>query len=193
MLPLLLTWLCLLLDLFLSVCTSVSGRVSLVCRLSLSNTRRRGEGSLHGTSFPSDWNQIDQPYQFTLQEQVPGLRGDHTRSLVSVNLQKQPTEGSNFSENLLTWACGVTHKHAHMHLFILCQPHLLLHVGEQCNISSLLRWRLRQSDWPRLLKMDLEHLPFIAFPLPLPDVTAEHDFPRKKKKRFCCPFRRAEQ
>lgn len=121
MLPLLLTWLCLLLDLFLSVCTSVSGRVSLVCRLSLSNTRRRGGGSLHGTSFPSDWNQIDQPYQFTLWEEMPGLRGDHTRSLVSVNLQEQPTEGSNFSENLLIWAwlccrpCGVAFLHRNMH------------------------------------------------------------------------------
>lgn len=37
------------------------------------------------TSFPSDWNQIDQPYQFPLQEEVLGLRGDNTRSQVPVN------------------------------------------------------------------------------------------------------------
>ncbi len=43
MLPLLLTRPYLLVDLFLSVCTSVSGRVSLVCHLSLSSTRRRGK------------------------------------------------------------------------------------------------------------------------------------------------------
>lgn len=68
-------------------------------------------------------------------------------------------------------------------MFIPRQPHPLVHVGERYNSSPL----LRQSDWPRLLKMDLEHLPFIAFPLPLPDVTAEHDFPRKKKK-LLLPF-----
>lgn len=62
------------------------------------------------------------------------------------------------------------------------QPHPLRRGGERCNSSPLPCWLLRQSDWPRLLKMDLEHLPFIAFPLPLPDVTAEHDFPGKKKK-----------
>ena len=63
------------------------------------------------------------------------------------------------------------------------QPHPLRRSGERCNSSPLPCWLLRQSDWPRLLKMDLEHLPFIAFPLPLPDVTAEHDFPRNKKKK----------
>lgn len=42
--------------------------------------KEEGEGSLHGTSFPSDWNQIDWPYQFTLQEEVPGLHGDNTIS-----------------------------------------------------------------------------------------------------------------
>lgn len=68
--------------------------------------------------------------------------------------------------------------HTSSFMFIPRQPHPLVHVGERYNSSPL----LRQSDWPRLLKMDLEHLPFIAFPLPLPDVTAEHDFPRKKKK-----------
>lgn len=77
-----------------------------------------------------------------------------------------------------------------MHLLICRQPHPLLHVDEQFNSSPLPRWILRQHDWPRLLKMDLEHLPFIAFPLPLPDVTAEYDFPTKK---FCWPFLDAEQ
>lgn len=72
MLPLLLTRLYLLVDLFLSVWTSVSGRVSVVCHPPLSSARRRGRASLHGTSYPSDWNQIDRPYQFTLQEEVPG-------------------------------------------------------------------------------------------------------------------------
>lgn len=122
------------------------------------------------------------------------------RSGVLANSQKkkknQPTEGCSFSESLLM--CGSV-----MLLTVWCslytqtcthacssprQPHPLRRGGERCNSSPLPCWLLRQSDWPRLLKMDLEHLPFIAFPLPLPDVTAEHDFPRKKKKKVLLPF-----
>lgn len=71
-------------------------------------------------------------------------------------------------------------KHAHTHNY----QSLINHIPSQvCEFVLQLPHSgrvLRHSDWPRLLKMDLKHLPFIAFPLPLPDVTAEHDFPRKK-------------
>lgn len=44
----------------------------MISHQSLSGTsRRRARASQHGTSFPSDWNQIDWPHQFTHQEEVP--------------------------------------------------------------------------------------------------------------------------
>lgn len=52
-----------------------------------------GGGSLQGTSFPSDRNRKDRPYQFTLQEEVPGLREDHKirGSCEFTKKEKKPT------------------------------------------------------------------------------------------------------
>lgn len=109
MLPLLLTRLYLLVDLFLSVWTSVSGRVSVVCHPPLSSARRRGRASLHGTSYPSDWNQIDRPYQFTLQEEVPGWRGGSCKISGSCEFTiKQPLTSQKASwYGLCSWHRGV--------------------------------------------------------------------------------------
>lgn len=141
--PLLLTRPYLLVDSFLSVCTSVSGRVSQSV-ISLCWAKAWGGwggGTLYGTSLPSDWNQIDRPYQFTPQEEVPGLQGDHTRSWVVFT--KTTHRRLRFLRKLSLiwtwWWCWVffsLHTNTLAHTFSL-QPHPLLHVGERCNSSPV--------------------------------------------------------
>lgn len=114
---------------------------------------------------------------------MPGLRGDNTRSLVPANTQKQPTEGFDFSEIFFFFLHTHTNTHTYTRSSLVNHIHSYMLVSD-ATAPLFLADFLRQSDWPRLLKMDLEHLPFIAFPLPLPDVTAEHDFPRKSLLPF---------
>lgn len=62
----------------------------MISHQSLSGTsRRRARASQHGTSFPSDWNQIDWPYQFTHREEVPDCYKVHNRPLVYENSQNE--------------------------------------------------------------------------------------------------------
>lgn len=106
--------------------------------LSLSSTSRRERVSLHCASYPSDWNQIDQSYQFTLL----GWCGGEVELIKDLaflrNYEVFSQEQSRFWVLLVVFF-SVPHTNMQKHLFIPFQPHPLLDIGERFNSFSCVK------------------------------------------------------
>lgn len=117
----------LIVDFFLSVCKSVFWESFFgLSSVFVQCEEGEGGGSLHGTSFPSNWNQVVQPYQFILQEEMP----DYVGIMQDLGFLRINTEA--FASQTASW-CGsdaadiVVFLCTNIHQLIPRQPHPLLH------------------------------------------------------------------